>query len=107
MKDPDNKNAFTQTHTCSLKNSNSGDEDAFYISKTGPRSGQRNLLRVKANKDLDFETKRLYNITVLCKDMKLGISKSFEIEITGKCEVANEHISDWVRLYKTGKKLIG
>jgi hypothetical protein len=78
--DPDNKNGITQNHRCSLLNTPSGDEDAFYISKTN----QRNLLRVKANKDLDFETKKFYNISVHCQDTNLGISKSFEIEITGK-----------------------
>ena len=80
VKDPDNKNSFTESHTCSLMNSISGDEDSFYISLTS----QRNLLRVKSNKVVDFEKKKLYNITVSCKDAKLSISKPFLIEITGK-----------------------
>ena len=82
VKDPDNKNRLTQTHTCSLLNSHNGDEDVFYITQTH----QRNLLGVKANKILDFETKKFYNITVRCDDSNLGITKSFLIEITGKCQ---------------------
>jgi hypothetical protein len=80
VKDPDNKNRVTQSHTCSLLNSLNGDEDAFYIS----RINQRNLLGVKANAFLDFEIKTIYNITVSCRDTDLAISKSFLIEITGK-----------------------
>ena len=83
VKDPDNKNGITQTHTCSLKNSQSsqsGDEDAFYISM----SNQRNLLQVKANRSLNFETKKIYNITVTCNDKILGISKSLLIHVIGK-----------------------
>lgn len=80
VKDPDNKNGITQTHTCSLENSQSGDEDAFFISI----SNQRNLLRVKANRILNFEEKKIYNITVTCSDRAFGISKSLLIHIIGK-----------------------
>lgn len=72
--------ALTQTHTCSLVNSLDGDEDAFYIAQVD----QRNILRVKTNTRFDFETKNVYNITVVCLDTDLDISKSFLIFITGK-----------------------
>ncbi|CAB4023992.1 protocadherin Fat 4-like, partial [Paramuricea clavata] len=81
VQDPDNKIELTQSHTCSLVNSSNGDEDAFYIAQTG-LFAQRNLLRIKTNRILDFETKKMYNITVFCKDKKLGISKQFLIKIT-------------------------
>jgi hypothetical protein len=79
VQDPDNKNGLTQIHTCSLVNSRNGDEDAFHIAQID----QRNLLRIKSNKILDFETKKVYNITVFCKDTNLGISKLLLIEVTG------------------------
>ncbi|CAB4044154.1 Listeria Bacterioides repeat-containing, partial [Paramuricea clavata] len=78
VQDPDNRNGLTQIHTCSLVNSLNGDEDAFYIAQIN----QRNLLRIKANRILDFETKKVYNITVLCKDTNLGVSKLLLIEVT-------------------------
>jgi hypothetical protein len=79
VQDPDNKNELTQIYTCSLVNSRNGDEDAFYIAQID----QRNLLRIKANEILDFETKKVYNITVFCKYTNLGISKLLLIEVTG------------------------
>jgi hypothetical protein len=93
VQDPDNKIELTQSHTCSLVNSSNGDKDAFYIAQID-LFAQRNLLGIKANRILDFETKKMYNITVFCRDENLGISKQFQIEITGQCNCSSLTLAD-------------
>ncbi|XP_031570149.1 cadherin EGF LAG seven-pass G-type receptor 1-like isoform X2 [Actinia tenebrosa] len=60
--DPDNLNSITQTHTCSLENSQSGGNNYFMI-------GSSTVLKVKGGTHvIDYETNEELSITVRCTD---------------------------------------